>query len=99
MNLFSVGLCAPLMNEALLYTAPPPLQTHLQGGKADGDTQYMSVTCGGNEVCYTNHPSALQPHYTYLPAETCCNKTSRHIKKHKDEIMACVVFKLIPMGN
>lgn len=33
MNPFSVGLCAPLMSEALLYTSPPPLKTHLQAEK------------------------------------------------------------------
>lgn len=33
MNPFSVGLCAPLMSEALLYTSPLPLQTHLPAEK------------------------------------------------------------------
>lgn len=33
MNLFSVCLCALLMNEALLYTSLLPLQSHLQVAK------------------------------------------------------------------
>lgn len=43
MNLFSVGLCAPPMNEALLYTSLLPLQTLLQVANETliiSDTQY-----------------------------------------------------------
>lgn len=44
MNLFSVGLCAPLMSEALLYTSLLPLQTHLPAEKemeVISDTEYV----------------------------------------------------------
>lgn len=44
MNPFSVCLCAPLMNEALLYTSLLPLQTHLQVTKEAvviSDTQHV----------------------------------------------------------
>lgn len=44
MNLFSACLCALLMNEALLYTTPLPLRTHLQEAQEPviiSDTEYV----------------------------------------------------------
>lgn len=77
MNLFSVCLCALLMNGALLYTTLLPLQTHLKVAKemmAISDTEHVTYTINGAQ--YT------QPHFIYNAwmLETCCNKTSRYKK-------------------
>lgn len=104
MNLFSVCLCAPLMNEALLYTSLLPLQTHLQAAKRERSslvTLNMSVTCGVNEMCYTNFPITLRHiiHIALLRPQTTKHLVTKSVGRHKDEIMASVLFELIPMGK
>lgn len=66
MNLFSVCLCALLMNGALLYTTLLPLQTHLKVAKemmAISDTEHVTDTVNG--ACYINQAQYTQPHFIY----------------------------------
>lgn len=69
MNQFSVCLCAPLMNEALLYTAPLPLRTHLQVSKEPvmiSDTQYVRHIWSKWGVLYKPTPAHSRHIYTYI---------------------------------
>lgn len=47
-------------------------------------------------------PPYMQSHYTYRLTESYDNKTSlvqKSVGRHRDEIMAAVLFEQIPMGN
>lgn len=62
----------------------------------------MSVMpCRVNETCYTNSGSTLGHiiHIASLRHAATKHLGTKSVGRHKDEIMACVLFKLIPMGS
>lgn len=47
-------------------------------------------------MCYTIHPGTLS-HIIHIAATK--HLGTKSVGRHKDELMACVVFELVPMGN
>lgn len=90
MNQFSIGLYAPLMSAALLYTTLLPLEIRLQKVKGKA---IISV----NEL----HVELRCPkQYCVFDARNQQSTTAqKHVWRHNDEIMSCVLFELIPMGK